>query len=104
MIIERRKEGLERLQKDKLEREERRKFEEEEARKQEEAKRLKQEEEDRNRKKIRQLEEQKMIQRMKKTFEGYGKTVEESVLKEMTEKERREFVIEDSRGGQEEQR
>jgi translation initiation factor 3 subunit A len=92
MIIERRKEGLERLQKDKVEKEERRKLEEEGLRKLEEVRRLKLEEDERNREKIRKLQELKTIQRMVKTFESYGKIVDENQLKELTEKERRELL------------
>jgi hypothetical protein len=93
MIIERRKEGLERLQKDKIEKEEKRKLEEEAQRKLEEVRRLKVEEDERNREKIKKLQELKTIQRLVKTLESLGKIVTEEQLKEMTEKERRELLV-----------
>lgn len=92
-IIERRKEGFERLKLEKIEKEEKKRLEEDELRKLEEAKRLKAEEESRNREKLKKLNEMKSVQRYKKELENLGKPVPESVLKDMTEDQRRELLL-----------
>eukprot|EP00602_Paraphysomonas_sp_CaronLab_P008561 CAMPEP_0185035268 /NCGR_PEP_ID=MMETSP1103-20130426/26339_1 /TAXON_ID=36769 /ORGANISM="Paraphysomonas bandaiensis, Strain Caron Lab Isolate" /LENGTH=949 /DNA_ID=CAMNT_0027572273 /DNA_START=23 /DNA_END=2869 /DNA_ORIENTATION=- len=91
-VIERRKEGFERLQREKMALVEQRKADEEQQRKIEEDRRLKEEEEIRAMAKVKKHNDEKQIQRMVKVFESLGKNVEESTLRDMDEGSRRELL------------
>ena len=88
MVIERRKEGLERLVRERERDEIARKLADKEARRRDEQGRLEREEEQRRDEKVKEQKDQMHVVKIKMEMETLGKEMSESELKQMTEEER----------------
>lgn len=94
LLIERRKESLERLQQIRQQEELRQREQEEARRREEEAERLRKEEEARKLAKEKKIKEQIDVAKTKKALEAHGKIVDESILVELDETSRRALLKE----------
>eukprot|EP01041_Mallomonas_annulata_P007659 gene7659-15674_t len=94
MIIERRKEGLERLQIEKQKEEEKRKEIEEAKRREEESHRLAREETQRNEAKMKQMNDKIQRAKIKSAFLAIGKPIDENTLVELDEAALRQLLAE----------
>jgi len=94
MIIERRKEGLERLQQERQKEEGKRKEVEESRRREDEERRLKKEEEQRKEAKMKKIRDMMDLEKTKKAMAALGKTIDDNTLEELDESSRRQLLIE----------
>ena len=92
-VIERRKEGLERLQLKKLDEEKRRKEAEEDHRRKEEEERLRREEALRKEAKIQKIKEMMDVEKTRKAIASLGISIDDRMLEEMDEASRRKLLI-----------
>lgn len=92
MVIERRKEGLERLQQERQKEDLKRKEAEEARRQGEEAERLRKEEKERREVKIKQIRDQMDLEKTKKAMAALGKLVDDTKLEELDESSRRQLL------------